>query len=307
MTCGGEVHRLRRPDGTELQVECYGPPDAPALVLTHGWGCDSTEWYYLKRQLAAHFRLIVWDLPGVGRSSRPPTQDYSLEKMAHDLRAVIDMAGDRAVTLLGHSIGGMIILTCCRLFPEVVRERVRGLALAHTTYTNPLRTMALGRVFTALQKPLIEPLLHLTIWLSPVVWLMNCLSYLNGSAHWSTARQSFAGTETRGQLDFVTRFVLKTSPAVLARGTLGMLRYDASAVLHTIGIPVLVITGDRDPVTRPEASEELRAELPRARLVQLVPAKHMGLIEHNQQFATVLQEFCHEGPADRIAQRPVPA
>ena len=51
-TRGGEVRRLRRPDGTELNVEFYGPADAAPVLLTHGWGCDSTEWYYTKKHLA---------------------------------------------------------------------------------------------------------------------------------------------------------------------------------------------------------------------------------------------------------------
>jgi hypothetical protein len=51
------------------------------------------------------------------------------------------------------------------------------MVLAHTTYTNPVRTTAKHRLYTALQKPVLEPLLHLAIWLSPVLWLLNVLSY----------------------------------------------------------------------------------------------------------------------------------
>ena len=51
--------RLRRPDGSELQVEFYGPEDGPPIVLTHGWGLDTREWNYLKRNLSGVFRLIV--------------------------------------------------------------------------------------------------------------------------------------------------------------------------------------------------------------------------------------------------------
>jgi hypothetical protein len=61
---GATVSRLGRPDGSELRVECYGREDAPPIILTHGWGANSTEWDYLKEELADDFRLIVWDLPG---------------------------------------------------------------------------------------------------------------------------------------------------------------------------------------------------------------------------------------------------
>jgi len=212
--------------------------------------------------------------------------------MARDMAAVVAVAGERSVVLVGHSIGGMIILTFCRLFPELVGRQVCGLVLVHTTYTNPVRTTAKRGLYTALQKPVLEPLLHLTVWLSPLVWLMNCLSYFNGSAHVSTARQSFAGAESWGQLDFVARFLLRDSPAVLARGMLGMLRYDAAVTLGKIGAPVLVVSGDRDPLTAPDASERMRAALPAAHLVTLAPAKHQGLLERHGEFSDAVGRFC---------------
>lgn len=43
------VERLPRPDGSEIQVEFFGPDRAPTLILTHGWGPDSTAWYYAKQ------------------------------------------------------------------------------------------------------------------------------------------------------------------------------------------------------------------------------------------------------------------
>jgi pimeloyl-ACP methyl ester carboxylesterase len=168
---------------------------------------------------------------------------------------------------------------------------VGGLVLAHTTYTNPVRTTAKHRLYTALQTPVLEPLLHLAIWLSPLLWLLNVLSYLNGSAHHSTARQSFAGTQTRQQVDFVTRCVLHTSPAVLARGMLGMLRYEATQTLATIGVPVLLVAGDQDTTTLPQASTLMRAAMPGAQLTTLTPAKHQGLLEHHAQFAQLVAAF----------------
>ena len=59
-TRAGVVHRLPRPDGSELQVECYGPDDGQPMILTHGWGANSTEWYYLKRQLTDRLTCPPW-------------------------------------------------------------------------------------------------------------------------------------------------------------------------------------------------------------------------------------------------------
>jgi pimeloyl-ACP methyl ester carboxylesterase len=142
-----------------------------------------------------------------------------------------------------------------------------------------------------LERPVIVPLLHLTIWLSPLLWLSNLMSYLNGSALLSTKSSGFAGTETWQELDFVARFQLQASPAVMARGMLGMLRYDATAVLKTINVPALVLAGDRDSVCKPEASERMYRDIPGAQHAQLAPAKHMGLIEHHWHFAKIVSEF----------------
>jgi pimeloyl-ACP methyl ester carboxylesterase len=286
----GEVRMVARPDGSELRVEMYGPPDGQPVVLTHGWGLDSEEWYYAKKN-PGRFRLIVWDLPGLGLSKQPANHDYSLENLARELEAVIDVAGGRPVVLLGHSIGGMICLTHAKLFPEALGTRVCGMVLVNTTYTNPLRTTRMAGLASALQKPVIEPLLHMTIWLSPLVRVMNWMSYLNGSAHRSAEKSGFSGRETRGQLDFVARYTPRTSPAVLARGMLGMLRYDATDTLRGIAVPVLVVTGDRDSVCKPQASERMRADIPEATLLTLSPAKHEGLIEHHGQFNEAISAF----------------
>jgi pimeloyl-ACP methyl ester carboxylesterase len=288
---GATISRLGRPDGSELQVECYGREDAPPIILTHGWGANSTEWDYLKKELADDFHLIVWDLPGLGRSSRPTNRDYSMENLARDLEAVLGLTGDRPAILLGHSIGGMITLTFCRLFPQALGARVRAIALVQTTYTNPVRTTNMAGLLTALERPVIVPLLHLTIWLSPLVWLSNLMSYLNGSTLLSTKSSGFAGSETWEQLDFVARFQLQASPAVMARGMFGMVRYDATAALKAINVPVLVMAGDKDPVCNPEASKRMQRAIPGAHLAQLAPAKHMGLIEHHTRFAEIVSKF----------------
>ncbi len=291
MTREGTVQRLKRPDGSELHVEFYGPADGPPIVLTHGWGMNSTEWHYLKRELTDQFRLIVWDLPGLGLSTRPENRDYSLENLARDLEAVLGFAAGRPAILLGHSIGGMITQTFCRLFPQDLGTRVKGLVLAHTTYTNPVRTVKGAPIYTALERPVIVPLLYLTIWLSPLVWLMNWMSYLNGTAQLGTKQTGYAGTESWDQVDWATRYMLYAPPSVLAHGMFGMLKYDATDTLPTIDIPTLVVAGDHDPVCKPEASEFIHENILDSKPVPLVPAKHMGLTEHHDYFAENVRKF----------------
>ena len=293
MTREGSFQRIQRPDGGELHVELYGPPEAPGVVLIHGWGMNSTAWYYFRR-LAGSVRLVAWDLPGLGKSRGPSKGDLSLEQLARDLDAVIENAGDGPVVLVGHSIGGMIIQTWCRLFPQRLADRIAGIVLANTTYTNPARTTTASRFFSAIQKPIIEPILHVITWISPLVWLMNWLSYLNGTAHVVSMLTGFAGSETREQLDFGTRFSVLASPGLLARGVLAMFRFDERETLQAIRVPVLILSGHLDRLTVPEASAWMKETVSGARLVQLQPAGHGSLIERNEEFVQRVAEFVDE-------------
>jgi len=285
------VQRVARPDGSEIQVEFFGPDRGPTLIFSHGWGPDSTAWYYAKKQLTDQFRVIVWDLPGLGKSQKPKNRDYSLEKYARDLEAVLALVEDEPAILVGHSMGAMILLTFCRLFPEHLNQRVVGLILVDGTYTNPLKTTTLSSLLLALQKPLLEPVLYLAIALSPLLRLASWLSYLNGSTLLTTKISGFTNTETRGQLNFSSLIGIKPPPGILARGVLAMFKFDETATLPTISVPTLVVVGKSDIATRPVASQRMAAQVPQAELSVLAPGGHMALMERNQEFSEVVRAF----------------
>lgn len=288
---GGAAQRVVRPDGTVLHVEWHGPPGAPVLLCTHGWGLSGAAWWYAHLHLAGRYRLLLWDLPGLGRSRGPRDHQYSLDKLADDLRAVLDLAGEGPVVLCGHSIGGMIMQTFGRRHPEQLAGRVAGMVLTHTTYTNPLHTTWAAPLMRALERPLIRPLCALTIGLSPLVRLMNALSTLNGSAHLSIHLMQFGGRETRGQLGFIARQSLRANPAVVARGMLAMLRFDAANELPRLSVPALVVAASSDKATLPEASRVMTRQAPRATEVVLAPAGHLGLLEQHEAWAAAVAEF----------------
>ena len=290
-TRSGTVRTLTRPDGTTIHAEVYGLANAPILVLTHGWGVNSTEWYYAKRHLSDHFRLIVWDLPGLGLSGQPNDHDFALEKMASELRAVLQLAEGRRAVFVGHSIGGMINLTFCRLYPDLLGSEVAGIVRVDTTYTNPVRTTKNAGFSLAIQKPVAEPILHAMIPLSPVMRVLNWLSYQNGSAQLYNAHSSFAGSETRGQVDFVSQFQYRSSPAVVARGTLAMFHWDATPVLPRVNTPVLILVGGQDTTTVPTASERMQQSIPDAHLRRINPSAHYSLLEQNQAVDAAIAQF----------------
>ena len=72
---------------------------------------------------------------------------------------------------------------------------------------------------------------------------------------------------------------------------LGMFRYDATATLGTIPVPTLVITGDRDDTTQPWASGVMAESIPKAQLHTQTPARHMGHMEHHDDFVAAVTSF----------------
>ncbi|HEY0101945.1 MAG TPA: alpha/beta hydrolase [Brevundimonas sp.] len=271
--------------GEKLHVESSGR--GPALVLTHGWGMDATIWNSLVDRLSGDHRLITWDLPGLGRSEIDHRQ-FSLETMAADLRRVVAHAGE-PVVLVGHSIGGMIIQTLARDHRELFGERIKAVVLFNTTHTNPLRTMILSRLARALQKPVLEPLFRLMIFLKPLVWLGAWQGYLSGSSHLAH-RLGFGPDVTRSQLEHATKLSTRNPPDVLARGNLAMFRWDATNALSGLPCPVLVIGGDVDIVTKCEAGQQIATSA--AGDFTVVPrANHMGFLEQQDVYENTLRAF----------------
>ena len=286
----GDPQMISSPTGSTLYVEVHGPQEAPPVILTHGWGLDSTIWYYLRRHLATRFRVIVWDLPGLGRSRAANGQAIDLSHFAQDLKAVLALTGGKPTVLVGHSIGGMTIQTLVRDHPDVL-ESVAGLVLVNTTYTNPLRTMVLGGLAQALRWPLLEPLFRLTIWLQPLAWLSAWQSYLSGSAHLAN-RIGFASQVTRSQLEHNTLLATRNPPGVSARGNLAMFRWDAAGALQAIAVPTLILAGDSDLVTKCEASQTLARATPGSRLEVISDANHMGFLERSEIYNAQIARFC---------------
>lgn len=185
--------------GASIYVEQLGSPEALPMILVHGWAMDSTIWFYAKRDLSRSFRVICWDLPGMGRSAPATPSAIGLSEFAQDLKTVIGLAGVRKVILVGHSIGGMTIQTLARDDPAFFNAHVAGTVLVNTTYTNPLKTMIVSGLAHAIRWPLLEPLMRLGILLQPLVWLSSWQSYLSGTAHMAN-RLGFGKHVTRSQL-----------------------------------------------------------------------------------------------------------
>lgn len=107
------------PDGTEIAYAVHGHA-GPWVALVPGFVCPDNFWKYLLPELAQNYRVIIYDLRGLGRSGTPrepgrrarnlSPEDFSIPKQVRDLKAVMDAAGAQRAALIGHSMGGQIIL-----------------------------------------------------------------------------------------------------------------------------------------------------------------------------------------------------
>ena len=286
-----DTGRVRGASGAELAVARYGPTgpsEAPVLLFTHGWGADRRDWAYAIAALPTDLQVVVWDLPGLGASSN--AGDYAMQTLAADLDSVVESVG-QPVILVGHSVGGMLNLEYVRRYPEKMGREVVGLVQANTTFTNPVLTKKDSERSRSLQKPVLEPLLHVVSALSPIARAAGWLAYRSGLAHLQLASQSFAGAETWDQLDQMARYAYRSSPDVVARGVLGMLHWDGTEVLSRVSVPTLVISGDEDVTTLPSASDRMAREIPRARRMSVIEAAHLGPVERYRTYAAAIAAF----------------
>ncbi len=70
-----------------------------------------------------------------------------------------------------------------------------------------------------------------------------------------------------------------------------MMAFDETATLPAINVPTMVVIGDRDITTLPEAGQFIARNIPGAKLATLEPARHLGLIEHHDRFDPLIADF----------------
>src|SRR5690349_6528433 len=113
----GATHRRVETAAGSFHVAELGPPDAPPLLLVHGWPQNWWCWHRVAPLLASEHRLLMPDLPGHGWSDEPAS-GYEKERMARGLIALLDELEIERAGYVGHDWGAFCGYLACFAAPE---------------------------------------------------------------------------------------------------------------------------------------------------------------------------------------------
>jgi pimeloyl-ACP methyl ester carboxylesterase len=254
----GRSFAVTTDDGAVLEGLVAGPEGADTVVLPHCWTGTKEIWGAVARRLVAEGRRVVlYDQRGHGKSTLG-TGPMTTDRLGEDLLAVLDEVGGEDLVLAGHSMGGMTIQALASNHPEVIRDRVRGIALVSTACR---------------------------VWLPPVPPAV-LEPFLGERADAQIARRGLRGT--RGAVGSrpyeshvqATYDAFAATPGPVRVGFLaGMARMDYRRGLATIGVPTEIVVGTRDLLTPPSRARELARLIPGAQLTVLPGRGHMLPLE----------------------------
>ncbi len=116
--------RFYQSHGLNLHYADWGNDGAPPLLLVHGGRDHGRSWDRIAAALQPHYHVLAPDLRGHGDSDWTRGGSYSLPEYVYDLRRLAQQLGDAPLTLIGHSMGGMVASVYAGAFPAGVAKLV---------------------------------------------------------------------------------------------------------------------------------------------------------------------------------------
>ncbi|MDO4570294.1 MAG: alpha/beta fold hydrolase [Planctomycetia bacterium] len=240
------------------------------ILFAHGFPFNNTMWAGQK-DLALEWRLILPDLRGMGRSEADLAGSVTkMEDFADDLAKVLDIVGIEKCVFCGLSMGGYIALEFWRRHAD----RLKGLILCDTNAQADAPENAQKRFETAQR-----------------------VERENSAAFLADANmQSLLAEGTLKQKPEVVRkyvaMVRNNNPTGVAAAARGMAqRHDFSNELQNIDVPTLVLAGEKDALSPPEAMRALAERIPSAEFHVISGAGHLAPLENADETNNIIQNF----------------
>ena len=245
--------------------------EGPWLTMSHSLACNISMWDEQAKLLSPRFKVLRYDTRGHGASDAP-RGPYTLEQMADDAKALFDALGIQRTHWLGLSMGGMIGQTFALKYPGFFQSMV----LADTTSRRPPNAEQMwgDRVRTARAQGM-EGVVESTL------------------ARWFTEpyRQ-----KRKDVMDRIASGIRATPVEGFAGACEAIARVDVLDRLNEIKCPTLVMVGEHDHGTPPEAARAIQAKIPGSELVIIPSAAHLSNVEQTEAFNKALLAFY-----DRVA------
>ncbi|QMU22454.1 alpha/beta fold hydrolase [Gordonia rubripertincta] len=299
---------VRTLDGTALNVEVYGADDddpaGDVIVMVHGWTCNTAYWYpqinHLITPDAGDRRVVVYDQRGHGLSERGRARP-TVAMLGQDLDAVLEATvpnGRRAI-LVGHSMGGMTIMSWAAQHPEKVGTTVSAAVLVSTAANAVMENHGLVPVdLPAYARPF-TPVVTKAITSVPVP--IPKTPYGVKFSHYI----ALGPNARKSHVDFVDEMVGSCPPRARAGWGSAMGKLDVTAGLEALTVPTVVVVGTEDRLTPPRHAEQMAEVLRRngslRDLIVYEGVGHMSSIEAAERFNEMLDEMVAD--VSRTAQR----
>jgi pimeloyl-ACP methyl ester carboxylesterase len=229
-------------------------PGSDPLVFVHGGGLDHTVWLLQSRYLAHHGHgVLAVDLPGHGKSGGQPLQ--SIADMADWVVRLMNAAGVNTATLVGHSMGALVVHEAAARHPERI-----------------LRIVTIG---ISVPMPVADPLLA-----AAKANDHDAFDMVNIWGHGSRAH--VGGNQAPGMwmIGSGVRLLERSAPGVLYADLTACNEYrDGLASSARITCPVHVILGQDDRMSPVKAAQPLLETLSDARVTVIDNCGHMLMAE----------------------------
>ena len=221
------------------------------VIMVHGLAASLHDWDFLLPELAkAGYAGYALDLLGHGDSPKPDSRSYQMEWLSEHFETWLDSLNlTEPVILIGHSLGGYLVLEYARRFPA----RTRGLILVDPFYT-------LSQLPPALRLMYRHPILSGIVAGKTPEWMFRIVvDFTSMAMGHSTGALHSLPEEIRAQtaLDYT-----RTAPGVYNLPNTGM---DFTPYLTSISMPTLVAWGEQDQTLATSSFVNLVAAMPNAR------------------------------------------
>ncbi|MFE6623588.1 alpha/beta fold hydrolase [Streptomyces sp. NPDC008086] len=254
-------------------VRVLGPEDRPTVVLAHGFGCDQNMWRLVAPVLAEHFRVVLFDYVGSGRSDRRAWQEEryaTLDGYAQDVMDVSEELELRDAVFVGHSVSAMIGVLAAAAAPG----RLGSLVMVCPSPSYIDEEDYLGGFSAADIDELLESLEA---------------NYLGWSA---TMAPIIMGNPDRPELgEELTNSFCATDPDIARAFARATFLSDTRHDLKTVTVPTLILECEQDVIAPREVGAYVHAAIPGSRLVTLAATGHCPQLSAPEATAQTIIAF----------------